>query len=63
MPIDVHEGKSVFDRNGFAILESFISPDEVVDITDHLDEYIKKIVPTLSVNEAVSYTHLRAHET
>jgi len=53
MPIDVHEGKSVFDRNGFAILESFISPDEVVDITDHLDEYIKKTVPTLSANEVL----------
>ena len=40
------EYKERFDRDGFVIIHQFLPPDELADLTENLDRYIKDVIPT-----------------
>lgn len=46
--------KADFDRDGFAVIRAFYSPQETRDLIENVDRYITQIVPTLPA-EAVYY--------
>ena len=47
-----------FDRDGYISISPLFSVEKVEEIKNELTRYIKEVAPN-----AVSYTHLRAHET
>jgi phytanoyl-CoA hydroxylase len=49
--------KADYDRDGFAIVRSFLPPTELAELTENLDRYIRDIVPTLS--DAHAFYHER----
>jgi phytanoyl-CoA hydroxylase len=44
--------KPSFDRDGYVIVRSFLSPADFADLTRNLDRYIREVVPTLPDKDA-----------
>ncbi len=44
--------KAEFERDGFVIVRSFLSQNELTTLNSHLDRYIREVVPTLSTGNA-----------
>ncbi|MDB5386462.1 MAG: ptlH 2 [Planctomycetaceae bacterium] len=40
--------KTIFDREGFAVVPQFLTPIELSELTEELDRYIRDVVPRLS---------------
>ena len=45
--MELDELKPAYDRDGFAVVRSFLSAPELAELTRELDRYIRAVVPTL----------------
>ncbi len=50
--MNYEEYKEDFDRNGYVVVRQFLPSDEMADLRENLDRYIREIVPTLSGEDA-----------
>jgi phytanoyl-CoA hydroxylase len=50
--MDFNDLKPAFDRHGFVIVRSFLSPTDFADLTGNLDRYIHEVVPKLPDQDA-----------
>ncbi len=46
--MNYQQAKQDYDREGFAIVRQFLTPDELRDLTAELNRYIREVVPGLS---------------
>jgi phytanoyl-CoA hydroxylase len=44
--------KSIFDRDGFVVIRDFLPPNDLRDLRQNLDRYIRDVVPTLPDTDA-----------
>jgi phytanoyl-CoA hydroxylase len=47
MNYDYDHLKPAYDRDGFLIVKGFLPPNELKEVQDNLDRYIREVVPTL----------------
>lgn len=50
--MDASELKATFDRDGFVVVRGFLPHDELQELRQHLDRYIRDIVPRLPDGDA-----------
>lgn len=60
MPID--RQKALFDRDGFVVIRRLLPPDELAQLRQNLDRYIREVVPELPDADAF-YEHRDRPET
>lgn len=46
------EAKASYDRDGFVVVRKFLEPNELLELKENLDRYIRDIVPTLPATAA-----------
>ena len=46
--------RSAYDRDGFALVSSFLPPDEFEVLADNVVRYIREVAPTLPEEAALS---------
>ena len=46
------ECKSTFDRDGYTLIRQFLDDNEISELTQHLDRYIREVVPGLPATHA-----------
>lgn len=47
----IETAKRNFDRDGFAVLRAFLSPDALQELLDRIDRYMREVVPKLDGSE------------
>ena len=40
--------RSLFERDGFVVIHQLLPPDELAELRENLDRYIRDVVPRLS---------------
>jgi phytanoyl-CoA hydroxylase len=60
MQTDSHQ--SLFDRDGFVVIRGLLPPDELAQLRQNLDRYIRAVVPDLPGSDAF-YEHRDRPET
>src|SRR5437763_1594876 len=48
----VSDVKAHFDRDGFVVVGGFLPSDELAELRENLDRYIREVVPTLPDSDA-----------
>lgn len=46
--MDTEERKTCFQRDGFVLVRKFLPPDQMEELTQELDRYIREVVPNLA---------------
>ena len=50
--MDASELKATFDRDGFVVVRGFLPQDELAEVREHLNRYIRDVVPRLPDGDA-----------